>query len=145
MRIFKAPRRRLHVGYGFGSLFSRIGRFVKPLLKSAISAARPAVKQTLKDLGKQGLQAASSTAIDVLSGEAPKTAVKRNIRRTASGARKTLKVGMKRGASDIHQAIKAKQTGSGAKRRRKTVKRKKKKSNHQTRRRRGLPYGGIFS
>ena len=144
MKIFRAPRRR-HIGYGFGSLFSRIGRFVTPLLKSAVSAARPAVKQTLKDLGKQGLQAAGSTALDVLSGESPKTAVKRNFQKTARGARKTLKAGMKRGASDIHQAIKAKQTGSGAKRRRKTAsKKKKKKSNHQTRRRR-LPYGGIFS
>ena len=144
MRIFRAPRRR-HVGYGFGSLFSRIGQFVKPLLKSAVSAARPAVRQTLKDLGKQGIQAASSTALDVLSGESPKTAAKRNFRKSARGAKKTLKAGMKRGASDIQQAIKAKQTGSGAKRRRKTVKKKKKKSNQTRRRRRRLPYSGIFS
>ena len=156
MRIFRAPRRRHHVGYGFGNIFSSIGRFVKPLLKSAVSAARPALKRTLKDLGKEGLKAAGSTAFDVLSGEPPKKALKKNIRRAAGGAKKTLKAGMKRGASDIHQAIKRKQTGSGVKRRRRIVKKgKKKKSNrktkrktrktkHQTRRRR-LPYGGIFS
>ena len=145
MRIFRAPRRRHQLGYGFGSLFSRIGQFVKPLLKSAVAAARPAVKQTLKDLGKQGLQAAGSTAFDVLSGESPKSAVKRNIRRAAPRAKKTLKAGMKRGASEVRQAIKAKQTGSGAKRRRKTVKKKKKKKSGRQTGRRRLPYGGIFS
>ena len=154
MRIFRAPRRRPftaprhHVGYGLGSLFSRIGQYVRPLLKSAITMAKPAVKQTLKDLGKQGIQAASSTALDVLSGESPKSAVKRNIRRATPQVKRTLKTGMKRGASQIRQAIKAtkkSQTGSGAgrKRRRKTAK-SKKSSRRKTRRRR-LPYHGIFS
>ena len=152
MKIFRAPRQRPyvfrhHVGYGLGNLFSRIGQFVKPLLKTAIKVAKPAVKRTLKDLGKQGIQAASSTALDMLSGESPRSAVKKNIQRATPRVKKTLKAGMKRGASQIRQAIKETrkaQTGSGGRKRRKKTAKSKKSSRRKTRRQR-LPYRGIFS
>ena len=134
MRIFKVPLRRVYGqnglrGYGLGGLFSRLGRYVTPLLKNAFRAARPIAKRTLKELGKQGIQAAGQTALDVLSGESPKHAAAKNLRRAAPRAKGTLKAGMKRGVSSIRRSINTGQSGTGirAKRRKRNRKKKKKK------------------
>ena len=150
MRIFKIPLRRVYMrngqrGYGLGGLFSRLGRYVTPLLKTAFHAARPIARRTLKELGKQGIQAAGQTALDVLEGESPRRAAAKNLRRVAPKARSTLK----RGASSVRRAINTGQSGAGGMRvkRRKRNRRKKKrktakKSRGKSRRRR---YPSLFS
>lgn len=146
MRILKLPMRRVHTlpptGYGIGSLFSRLGAFVKPLLRSAIAAAKPQARRTLKQLAKQGLETATSTAFDVISGEKPSTALKQNVRKAAPKARSTVKAGIKRGASAVKSAIKAKQSGTGVKRRRVSSKKRQRSKKKKKSRRR--PYRGIF-
>ena len=147
MRILKLPMRRVHTlpptGYGIGSLFSRLGTFLKPLVRTAFASAKPVAKRTLKQLAKQGLETATSTALDVIAGEKPSTALKQNVHRAKSRVKKTLKTGMKRGASAVRGAIKAKQSGAGGKRRRVSGgKRRASKKKKKSRRRR--PYRGIF-
>ena len=146
MRILKLPMRRVHTlpptGYGIGSLFSRLGTFVKPLLRTAFAAAKPAARRTLKQLAKQGLETATSTALDVISGEKPSTALKQNVRKAAPKVGSTVKAGMKRGASAVRSAIKAKQSGAGVKRRRVSCKKRQRSKKKKKSRRR--PYRGIF-
>ena len=108
-------------GHGLGGLFARIGTFLKPLLKTAVRAAKPIAKKTLKELGNQGLNVASSTLTDVMTGEAPlKEAVRRNVRRGAREATTTLKRGARQALDtsfdEVQKDIKRKhQTGSGRK------------------------------
>ena len=124
MRTIKLPLRRIHMqrnlrGYGLGGLFARIGTFLKPLLKTAVHAAKPIAKQTLKELGNQGLNVASSTLADVIAGDAPiKDTVKRNVKRGAKEAKNTMTRGAKRAldatVDEIREDIKRqKQTGNG--------------------------------
>ena len=128
MRTIKLPLRRVHMqrnlrGYGLGGLFARIGSFLKPLLRTAVHAAKPIAKQTLKELGNQGLNVASSTLADVVAGNAPlKDAVKRNVKRGVKEAKSTVKQGAKRAfnatVDEIQEDIKRqRQTGSGRKKR----------------------------
>ena len=145
------PLRRVYThnsqrGYGLGGLFSRLGRFVTPILKNAFRAARPIARQTLKELGKQGVQVAGQTALDVLSGESPKRAAAKNLRRAAPSAKRTLKAGVKRGASSVRRSINTAQSGAGIKRRKRSRrKRKKKKALKKSRRKaRRRPYQSIF-
>lgn len=146
MRILKLPMRRVSTlpktGYGIGSLFSRLGTFVKPLLRTAFAAAKPAARRTLKQLAKQGLETATSTALDVISGEKPSTALKQNVRRAIPQAKSTVKAGMKRGSAAVKNAIKGKQSGSGAKRRK--VSGKKRQASTKKKKSRRRPYRGIF-
>ena len=146
MRILKLPMRHVYrrpvTGHGIGSLFSSLGRFVKPLIRTAWSAAKPQARRTLKQLAKQGLEAATSTAMDVISGEKPSTALKQNVKRSMPRVKSTLKTGIKRGASAVKKSIKGAQSG-GAKRRKVSGKKRKataKKKKKKTRR----PYRGIF-
>ena len=126
MNTIKLPLRRVHMqrnlrGHGLGGLFARIGTFLKPLLRTAVRAAKPIAKKTLKELGNQGLNVASSTLTDVLTGDAPlKEAVRRNVRQGVRGASSTLKQGAKQAwdatMDEVQKDIKRKhQTGSGRK------------------------------
>ena len=117
--------KRIHVyptmrGHGWGGLFSRLTSYVKPLLKSAVRAARPVARETLRELGEQGLNVATSTLSDIAEGNNVKEALKRNVRRGATRAKSTLKTGVKRAAkqsiSQVQKDIKRrKQTGKGKK------------------------------
>ena len=140
--------RRVHslpaTGYGIGSLFSTLGRFVRPLMRTAWTAAKPHAKRALKQLAKQGLETATSTAMDVISGEKPSTALKQNVRRAAPRVKSTLKAGMKRGASAVKKSIKGTQSG-GAKRRKVSGKKKRAASNKKKKKKTPRrPYRGIF-
>ena len=122
MKTIQLPLRRVHIqrnlrGYGLGGLFSRLGTFLKPLLKTAASAAKPIAKQTLKELGQQGLNVATSTLTDVIEGRAPvKEAMKKNVKRGAKEAKSVLQRGVKRALTQTHEHIKRqKQTGNGIK------------------------------
>ena len=122
MKTVHLPLRRIHLqrnlrGYGLGGLFSRLGTFLKPLLRTAASAAKPIAKQTLKELGKQGLNVATSTLTDVIEGRAPvKEAMKRNVKQGAKKAKSTLQGGVKRALTQAHEDIKRqKQMGNGIK------------------------------
>ena len=126
MNTIKLPLQRIHMqrnmrGHGLGGLFARIGTFLKPLLRTAVRAAKPIAKKTLKELGNQGLNVASSTLTDVLTGDAPlKEAVRRNVRQGVRGASSTLKRGAKQAwdatMDEVQKDIKRKhQTGSGRK------------------------------
>ena len=116
MKTVHLPLRRIHLqrnlrGYGLGGLFSRLGTFLKPLLRTAASAAKPIAKQTLKELGKQGLNVATSTLTDVIEGRAPvKEAMKRNVKQGAKKAKSTLQGG--EAQEDIKRQ---KQMGNGIK------------------------------
>ena len=59
-------------GYGLGGLFSKLGRFVIPLLKPVA-----------KSIGKQVVRTGTLLADDILNGENPKQALKKNLKRGA--------------------------------------------------------------
>ena len=104
MKILRLPMRRIHMqrnlrGHGLGGLFARLATLVKPILKTAVRSAKPFVKQTLKQLGKQGIQAASSTISDVVEGVPLKQAAKRNAVTSLQKVKQTVKKGAKRAAT----------------------------------------------
>ena len=123
MNILKLPLRRVHArrnlrGHGLGGLFARLGTLVKPLLKTAVQAAKPIAKQTLKELGKEGLSAASSTLSDVIKGVPIKQAVKKNVKSSAQRAEAIAKQGGKRAlsasAKGVREDIKRRRQTGGA-------------------------------
>ena len=59
-------------GYGLGGIFSKIGRFVIPLLKPVA-----------KSIGRQVLRSGTLVADDILKGESPAAAFKKNLKRDA--------------------------------------------------------------
>ena len=116
--------RRIHMqrnlrGHGLGGLFARLATLVKPILKTAVRSAKPYVKQTLKQLGKQGIQAASSTISDVVEGVPLKQAAKRNAVNGLQKAKQTVKKGAKRAATasiaGVREDIKRRRQTGGAK------------------------------
>ena len=131
MKTVQLPLRRTYVhrnlrGHGLGGLFSRLARMVTPLVKTAVRAAKPIAKQTLKELGKQGLQVASSTLSDVLEDGVPfEEAIKRNARMGIGRARNTVTRGAKRAfeasAAGIREDIKRRKQSGGARIRKRIV------------------------
>ena len=124
MKILRLPMRRIHMqrnlrGHGLGGLFARLATLVKPILKTAVRSAKPFVKQTLKQLGKQGIQAASSTISDVVEGVPLKQAAKRNAVTSLQKVKQTVKKGAKRAASAsiaaVREDIKRRRQTGGAK------------------------------
>ena len=116
--------RRIHMqrnlrGHGLGGLFARLAILVKPILKTAVRSAKPFVKQTLKQIGKQGVQAASSTISDVVEGVPLKQAAKRNAVTSLQKAKQMVKKGAKRAASasiaGVREDIKRRRQTGGAK------------------------------
>ena len=59
-------------GYGLGGLFSKLGRFIVPLLKPVA-----------KSIGKQVIRSGTRLAGDIIDGENPKQALKQNLKRGA--------------------------------------------------------------
>ena len=57
-------------GYGLGGIFSKIGRFVMPLLKPVA-----------KSIGRQFLRSGTLLAEDILNGENPAAAFEKNLKR----------------------------------------------------------------
>lgn len=147
MKIIRIPYHRRHMrGSGLGGLFSKLTTFVKPLLKSAFQAAKPLAKQTLKEIGKHGLHAASSTINDALTGDMTlKEAARKNIKKGWKRAKKTGVRGAKQAArasaDEVMKHIKRKQTGSGKVAKAKKKKGQNKKKKKQTSRR---GFRGIF-
>ena len=140
MRTVKLPLRRTYVhrnmnGHGLGGLFARLARMVTPLVKTAVRAAKPIAKQTLKELGKQGLHAASSTLTDVIEGGVPfREAVKKNAKKALPAATRTTLMGAKRAAM------------AGTSQLQKPIKRPKLNGNTQNKKKiRGRGSRGIFS
>ena len=124
MKILRLPMRRIHMqrnlrGHGLGGLFARLATLVKPILKTAVRSAKPYVKQTLKQLGKQGIQAASSTISDVVEGVPLKQAAKRNAVTSLQKVKQTVKKGAKRAATasiaGVREDIKRRRQTGGAK------------------------------
>ena len=124
MKILRLPMRRIHMqrnlrGHGLGGLFARLVTLVKPILKTAVRSAKPFVKQTLKQLGKQGIQAASSTISDVVEGVPLKQAAKRNAVTSLQKVKQTVKKGAKRAATasiaGVREDIKRRRQTGGAK------------------------------
>ena len=132
------PRR--HEGRGWGNM---LGRFIKPLLRTAIRSTKPLAKKIAKDLANQGIQAATSTIGDLASGVPPKDALRNNARAGWQRAKSTLQAGAKRAVENSVEAgvksIKRRrkmQRGKGKPQRRHIAK-KKRKSRKKT-------YKGIF-
>ena len=124
MKILRLPMRRIHMqrnlrGHGLGGLFARLATLVKPILKTAVRSAKPFVKQTLKQLGKQGIQAASSTISDVVEGVPLKQAAKRNAVTSLQKVKQMVKKGAKRAATasiaGVREDIKRRRQTGGAK------------------------------
>ena len=124
MKILRLPMRRIHMqrnlrGHGLGGLFARLVTLVKPILKTAVCSAKPFVKQTLKQLGKQGIQAASSTISDVVEGVPLKQAAKRNAVTSLQKVKQTVKKGAKGAATasiaGVREDIKRRRQTGGAK------------------------------
>lgn len=145
MKILHLPMRRIHMqrnlrGHGLGGLFARLATLVKPILKTAVRSAKPYVKQTLKQLGKQGIQAASSTISDVVEGVPLKQAAKRNAVNSLQKAKQTVTKGAKRAASasiaGVQEDIKRRRQTGGAKQ--KTVACKTKRSISKRKPNRGI-------
>ena len=143
MKFIKIPYRRRHMkGKGLGGLFAKLSTFVKPLLKTAMRAAKPLAKKTLKEIGRHGMTA-SSTVNDMLTNNMSlKEAAKKNVSQGLKNVKKTAARGAKRAvkasAREVMKDIKRKkQTGSG------TVK-KKKKGGMKKKKNSKRPYRGIF-
>ena len=133
-------------GKGLGGLFARLSTYVRPLLKTALKAAKPLAKKTLKQLGKHGAEVASATLNDVVSNNMSlKEAAKKNVRQGMSKAKKTATRGVKKAvkasAKNVMKDInRKKQIGSGPlKKRKKAFKKKASKKKKKKK-----PYRGIF-
>ena len=59
-------------GYGLGGLLAKLGRFVLPILKPVA-----------KSIGRQALKSGAQMAGDILEGQNPKQAFKRNLKQGA--------------------------------------------------------------
>ena len=143
IRTLRFPYR--HRGQGIGSLLSKIGYFVKPLLRSAVKVTKPIAKQVAKDLANQGLQAATSTIGEIISGTDPKEAIRSNAKAGFKRAQSTVKAGTKRALNETARgtvkAIKRRrqtQTGGRKKQKKKVTKKGRKKTAKRK------PYKGIF-
>ena len=84
-------------GYGIGAILSRIGRYVVPIAKKA-----------MKIVGKQALRSGKDFIADVISGDDPKVAAKRNLKR---GAKTLLRRGDKRRRLGGKRGISKKRVG----------------------------------
>lgn len=136
MKFIKIPYRRRHMtGKGLGGLFAKLSTFVKPLLKTAMKAAKPLAKKTLKEMGRHGLSAASGTMNDMLTNNMSfKEAAKKNATQGLQNVKKTATHGAKQMAKATARGVmkdikRKKQTESGS------TKKKKKKN---TKPRRGI-------
>ena len=75
-------------GHGFASILSTIGRFFKPIARSLFGSARKVVsdkaiqhvaKQTIKNIGKAGLESATNVASDTISDVIKGKSIKQSI------------------------------------------------------------------
>ena len=148
MRIIQLPSHRRNMrGAGIGSLFAKLTTLVKPLLKTAIRTARPIAKTTLKKLGSEGLNVATSTMADVLTNNmGVKEAAQKNLKKGWTRAKKTVKRNAKRAlsavGSEVAKDIKRRKQSGGSKKKKGKARpsvTKKKKS-----KRKRKPYRGIF-
>ena len=143
MRIIQLPSSRRHMkGGGIGNLFSKLTTFVRPLLKTAFRAAKPIAKKTIKQIGKEGVNAASNTFSDVLVNKmGVKEAATKNMKKSVDVAKKGMKRALSSAISEVGKDIKRKkQSGSGIKPKRKQLKQNKAKKKKIKRK----PYRGIF-
>ena len=119
MRTIEIPRKYAYGnnmrGNGIGGIFSRL---IKPLIKSAIRIGKPIAKQSLKKIGKIGLETASNVVSDMVTGVQPKQALKQNLSRGVNSAKKEVKKGGKKTLSRLKKHIKGrKQHGAGRRQR----------------------------
>lgn len=147
MRIIQLPSSRRHMkGAGIGNLFAKLTTFVRPLLKTAFRAARPIAKKTIKQIGREGVNAAGNTLSDVLMKKtAPKEAIKKNMKKTVNTAKQGAKRALSAAISEVGKDIKRRKlTGSGIKLKNKQGKQKKSKPKKKKKTKRRKPYRGIF-
>ena len=141
IRTVKFPR--YHTGRGLGQILAKIGYFVKPLLRSAVKATKPIAKQVVKDLARQGIDATAATVGDLIAGENPRQAIKKNAKIGLQKAKSTLATGSKRALSESVRSgiktIKRQKMQSGGRSRKKSVRKKAKKRPYKKK-----PYKGIF-
>lgn len=118
MRTIEIPRRYAYGsmrGNGIGGIFSRL---IKPLIKSAIRIGKPIAKESLKKIGKIGLETASNVVSDMATGVRPKQALKQNLSRGVISAKREVKKGGKKTLSSLKKHIKGgKQYGTGKRKR----------------------------
>ena len=166
MRTLLLPfRPRGQRGSGIGSLFARLGSFVKPLLRTALRSSKPIAKKLATQLAKEGLSTATSTVADVASGMPVKEAFKKNANEGITRVKGKIKAGVKRKLANlvdtgVKRIKRNRQKGRGrrvkrAKKRKLPSARKKNSKRRRQRRRRqkrrrppvkkGRPYKGIFS
>ena len=62
--VYRGTRRQIG-----GSIFSTIGRFLRPLASRAVKAIAPAAKKAIKHVGKSALQVGLDTVGDALEGK----------------------------------------------------------------------------
>ena len=75
--------RLIQHGRGFGSIFAKLARHILPFAKSATNVAKVAAKSHVGKEIKKGLkEAAVSSALDILQGESPQKAAKKNFKKT---------------------------------------------------------------
>ena len=135
MRIIRLPRYQR--GSGIGGIFSKLLRFVTPIMKTAIKVSKPIAKRTLKELGQQGMTAAASTLGDVISGrETVKGAVRKNAKMAMKKATNTVGANAKQIYDSTRKEMKQKKsikgarlTGAGKKRKGRKKKRKNNRKN----------------
>ena len=91
-------------GYGLGGLFSKLGRFVIPLLKPVA-----------KSIGKQVVRSGTQLADDILNGQNPKQAFKKNLKQ---GAKELFHQAIKKPAKRANKRKKSNKSGVISKKRR---------------------------
>ena len=112
MLTFKIPRRHSLRGAGLGRLFSRLGSFLTPLIKSGLKVAKPIARRAAKELGKTALQTASNAMVDIAAGTDPHEAIKRNLKEGIGEAKQIAKKGAKKTYSSVKRQVKRQRGGS---------------------------------
>ena len=110
MRVLQLRDRRPHThmqkGAGIGSIFSKLLTYARPIVRTALKAAAPQAKRTLKSLAKTGLSVAGNSVADAIGGDISlKQAIAKNARQGASDAKRTVKQGTKRMLRDAGDGV----------------------------------------
>ena len=110
MRILQLRDRRPHMhqqrGAGIGSVFAKLLTYARPIVRTALKAAAPQAKRTLKSLAKTGLSVAGNSMADAIGGDLSlKQAIAKNARQGMSEAGRTVKSGAKRMLQDAGHGV----------------------------------------
>ena len=112
-------RYRVTRGYGIGSIFSKLGSLLRPVVTSAIRSARPLAKSAVKEIGRTGLETLGNSLVDISTGVPMNEALGSNLQQGVNEVKGKVRKVLKR---SVKKTVKKRQKGGGRKiRRRKQI------------------------